>query len=119
MDLLSLAVGIGSIIIIIFVPIPLLFSAAFFGYYRKHIISKGIVHMGKETKNLEYSGILDRPESPVIENEKEIHGSIKKMTLKEAEKRGIPKRTFYWHKSVLNKDKGVRFRTKTKKRLIS
>lgn len=70
---------------------------------RKHVYVDEIIHIGKETGNIEEIGILDLPNYAVYQNEEELKEKILRLTTKEARILGLNPETLRQIKKRINK----------------
>lgn len=85
---------------------------------RRHLNVSDFVYIGKEASNIEMTGVVDNVRYETYTSDEEISEKIRFMTLKDAKKLGIPRRTLYRIKKRLREYKDVKLRPKTIKRLI-
>ena len=79
---------------------------------RKHVIVDSIIHIGKETNNLENTGILDAPSYTIYQNNKELAKKILKLKPKDVKKYGIRRNTLWYIKQKIKSGKPVKFSNK-------
>ncbi len=86
---------------------------------RRRVVADSIIYIGKEANKIEnnLSG-LDTGRVSVYNREALIKNKIASMTLKDAKKLGIPRRTFFRLKKYIRKGKFLKLRNRTKKRII-
>ncbi len=63
---------------------------------RKRIIVTKVIPIGKEAKNLEFTGTLDNPDYLIYESQEQLREKLLKLTAKEIKKIGISKTTWFY-----------------------
>ena len=86
---------------------------------RKHLDIGGFIYIGKEANKIEgnLSG-LDTNRVNVYNREALVRDKIVSMTLKDAKKRGIPRRIYYRLRKASQKGKTIKLRNKTLKKVF-
>lgn len=83
---------------------------------RKHVKVDGIKYIGKETENIENTGILDLPTYPIYQNEKELKEKILRLSTRDARILGLnPETLRQIKKRILNNQKIILHRNTLQK----
>jgi len=85
---------------------------------RKHVKVDGIIHIGKETGNMEETGILENPSYTAYQNEDELKEKILKRTSREARIIGLNTETLRKIKNRIVNTKQMRLKRKVLAKLI-
>jgi len=86
---------------------------------RKHITVTEIIRIGKETKKIDTTGTLNKPEYETYQNPQELTVRLCNMTVKEARQAGIAKTTLFCIKKRIRQGKKIKIKTKTIRKLIA
>ncbi len=75
------------------------------------------IYISKEASNLERDGIVDDVRYETYMNDEDISEKIRSMSFEEAKKLGIPKKTYYRLRKMINEGKEAKLRRITKMKL--
>lgn len=84
---------------------------------RKHVNVDGIIYIGKETENIEETGILELPSYTTYIDEEELKKKLLKITPKEAREIGLNEETLRQIKKRILEGKKLRLYSKTAKKI--
>lgn len=85
---------------------------------RKHVNADSIVHIGKETENMEETGILEIPSYTTYQNENELKEKIMKLTSRDARILGLNPETLRQIKKRIEKGKNLVLRKTVTEKLL-
>jgi hypothetical protein len=84
---------------------------------RRHVNVDGIIYIGKETENIEETGILELPSYTTYIDEEELKKKLLKITPKEAREIGLNEETLRQIKKRIAKNKPLKIYSKNRVKL--